>query len=80
MKILQILVLIFGLVVCANSQTTDKSILSGIVYDANGSVIIKARVKAINEKGEKFETVTNDEGIYVLVWLLIYTIRRLILK
>ncbi len=48
MKILQILVLIFGLVVCANSQTTDKAILSGIVYDANGSVFIKARVKAIN--------------------------------
>jgi len=42
------------------------SILSGSVYDANGALIIKAKVTAINEKGEKFETLTNDTGIYVL--------------
>jgi hypothetical protein len=63
MKLLQILVLILGFAVCANAQ---KAVLSGAVYDANGSLIVGAKVIAKNEKGEMFETVTNDEGIYVL--------------
>ncbi|MGI8640038.1 MAG: carboxypeptidase-like regulatory domain-containing protein [Pyrinomonadaceae bacterium] len=42
------------------------STLSGTVYDANGSVIVKAKVTAINQKGEKFEVLTNEEGIYSL--------------
>lgn len=42
------------------------AVLSGNVYDANGSLIVQAKVTAINERGEKFETLTNDEGIYVL--------------
>lgn len=63
MKIIRVLVLIFGLVVLVNAQ---RSALTGTVYDASGAVIPKAKLIAINEKGEKFETVTNDEGIYVL--------------
>ncbi len=66
MKFLQILVLIFGLSVFVNSQTNNKAVLSGNVYDANGSLIVEAKVTAINERGQKFETLTNDEGIYVL--------------
>ncbi len=48
----------------AKEQNT--SILSGSVYDAYGALIIKAKVTAINEKGERFETETNNEGIYIL--------------
>ena len=66
MKSFQVLVLIFGLAVFANSQKSDESILSGTVYDANGSVVVRAKVIAINQKEEKVETVTNDEGIYTL--------------
>lgn len=63
MKFLQVLVLIFGLSIFAGAQ---KAILSGTVYDANGSVVPKVKIAAINEKGEKFEGVTNDEGVYIL--------------
>lgn len=56
----------FGLAIFAHSQTNNKSILSGTVYDANGSVVVKAKAAAINQKGEKFEASTNDEGIYSL--------------
>jgi hypothetical protein len=63
MKVLQILVLILVFVVTENAQT---SILSGTVYDANGAVIPETKITAINQKGEKFETLTNDEGFYFL--------------
>ena len=63
MKILQILILIFAFTVGVIAQ---KAVLSGNVYDANGSLIVGAKVSAINEKGEKFETFTNDDGIYTL--------------
>lgn len=48
------------------AKEKNTSILSGSVYDANGALIIGAKVTAINEKGEKFETETNNEGIYNL--------------
>ena len=63
MKILQTLILIFGLAVFANAQKTN---LSGTVYDANGAVIVKSKVTAVNQKGEKFETLTNEDGVYKL--------------
>ena len=63
MKVLQILVLIFGFTVIGNAQ---KAVLIGTVYDANGAVIVNARVTAINQKGEKFEAFTNTDGIYIL--------------
>ncbi len=45
MKILQILVLILGLVTFANAQ---KAVLSGTVYDGNGSVVTEVKITAIN--------------------------------
>ena len=63
MKILQILVLIFGLTVLVNAQ---KAVLSGTVYDPVGAVIPEVKVTAVDEKGEKFESVTNDDGVYAL--------------
>jgi hypothetical protein len=63
MKILQILVLMFCLVVVANAQ---KAILTGSIYDPSGAVIVKSKVTAINQKGEKFEALSNEEGVYVL--------------
>jgi hypothetical protein len=63
MKVLQILVLIFGFAIFADAQN---AVLSGSVYDPNGALIINANVTAINEKGEKFETITNNEGVYIL--------------
>lgn len=47
-------------------QINQKINLSGIVYDANGAVIVKAKVKVTNKNNESFETETNDEGVYSL--------------
>lgn len=63
MKILQILFLVLGFTVLTNAQ---KSILTGTLYDATGAVIPKEKVTAINEKGEKFEALTNEDGVYSL--------------
>jgi len=40
--------------------------LSGTLYDATGAVIPKSKVTVINERGEKFEVLTNDDGVYSL--------------
>jgi len=66
MKILQILVLIAGLSFFINGQTTSKATLTGTVYDPTGAVIPMMKITAINERGEKFETQTNADGVYVL--------------
>lgn len=63
MKVLRVLFLILGLAIVATAQ---KSILTGSVYDAYGALIIGAKITAINEKGEKFEALTNNDGIYIL--------------
>ena len=63
MKVLQILVLIFSLTVVTTAQ---KAILTGSVCDANGAVIVKSKVTAVNQNGEKFEALTNEDGIYTL--------------
>lgn len=44
----------------------NSAILSGSVYDANGYLITQAKITATNEKGEKFETQTNEDGTYIL--------------
>lgn len=66
MKFLQISVLIFITSFFVNAQTSPKAILSGNIYDENGSLIVNAKITAINEKGENFETLTNKVGMYVL--------------
>lgn len=63
MKVLQILVLIFGLSVFANAQ---KAILSGTVQDFLGAVIPNGKIKAVDDKGKTFSTNTNDDGVYKL--------------
>ena len=63
MKVLQILFLVLGLAVCINAQ---KAILTGTVFDANGAVIPKSKVTATNQKGDKYEAFTNEDGIYKL--------------
>jgi hypothetical protein len=63
MRFSLIFVLILGSTVFAFAQ---KAVLSGTVYDANGAVIPETIITATNEKGEKFATLTNGEGFYVL--------------
>lgn len=61
MKVLRILVLIFGLTVFANAQ---KTVLSGTVTDQVGAVISKAKIKISGNKNQNFVVETNDEGNY----------------
>lgn len=66
MRVLQILSLILGLTVFANAQT---AILTGTVYDANGSVIVGAKITAITQidgRLQKFEKKTDYDGVYYL--------------
>ena len=63
MKVLQILVLIFGLFAIANGQ---KAILSGNVTDKWGAAIPNAKIEAKNLEGKVIATRTNDDGRYQL--------------
>ena len=65
MKILQILVLILGLAVFGNAQTTkETTTLTGLVYDDAGAVIANANVKFLgNDKIEKTVN-TNEDGVF----------------
>ncbi len=66
MKWLGILGFVLTLTIAASSQANDKSILTGTIYDANGSVVVNAVVTATNVKGQKFETKTDENGVFVL--------------
>ena len=66
MRILKILILLFGIPLFVSAQTNNTSKLTGIVYDAQGSVVVDARVMAKGPNGKVFEGITNAEGIYVL--------------
>ena len=49
----------------SSSQNVDKNVvLSGTVYDTNGSVIPFSHVLAQNSAGKQYRATTNDEGIY----------------
>ena len=61
MKVLQILVLIFGLTFFANAQS---AVLSGTVYDHYGSVIPSSLVKLRDSKGKEYQTYSNEDGVY----------------
>lgn len=41
-------------------------LLTGVVYDQNGAVIITSRVVAYGPDAKEYETSTNSEGIYEL--------------
>ncbi|MEP6903933.1 MAG: carboxypeptidase-like regulatory domain-containing protein [Actinomycetota bacterium] len=68
MKIMQILVLVFGLFVVVNAQNVserlEKSNLSGTVFDETGAVITQTKVAFTSKTGKVFNTVTNQDGIY----------------
>lgn len=66
MKLFGIVVLTLALTNVANSQSNNKSFPTGTVFDANGAVVAKAKVTAVNSKGENFETRTNEDGVYSL--------------
>jgi hypothetical protein len=63
MRVLQIFALVFGLAIGSNGQ---KALLSGTIYDATGARIVGASVIAIDQKNQKYETRTNDSGVYSL--------------
>ncbi len=67
MKVLQILVLMFCLVVAANAQNTEKMfILSGMVFDSEKAVIIGTEVTAENKDGRKFQATFDENSLYKL--------------
>ncbi|MGH9819027.1 MAG: carboxypeptidase-like regulatory domain-containing protein [Pyrinomonadaceae bacterium] len=66
MKTLPIFLLILGLVSVATAQVDKHIIVTGTIYDQKGAVIPNTTITARNESGEKFETVTNGEGVYKL--------------
>ena len=48
-----------------SSQNVDKKVLlTGTVYDTNGSVIPFSHVLAENSAGKEYRATTNDEGVY----------------
>ena len=61
MKVLWVLVLIFGLAPFINGQN---SILSGAVRDTRGALIPFAVIKLKDKKSNEFQTKTNNEGVY----------------
>ena len=68
MKILQILVLMFGSIIAVNAQTitdrSEKSILSGTVFDDKGSVIPQTKITFKTKDGKEFSTMSNQEGVF----------------
>ncbi len=63
MRLLQIFVLVFGLVVVTNGQ---KATLSGTVADEAGGIISKVPVVASNAEKQTYKTYTDQEGVYQL--------------
>ena len=68
---LRICVFIVGLMsaftFCVNGQVILTPKLRGTIYDAQGSVVVKANVMAVNADKKKFETFSNENGEYELV-------------
>jgi Carboxypeptidase regulatory-like domain len=64
------LVLLLGLGVFAQAQSPVQNseptmILTGAVYDINGAVIVNGtKIAAYSSGGKRYETTTNEEGIY----------------
>ncbi len=51
---------------CVNAQSGTTSKLTGTIYGASGSVIIGAQITATDSKGQKFTTVSDNNGVYIL--------------
>jgi len=63
MRVLQTCCLILVTSIFSYGQ---KAILTGSVYDANGALITGAKIVAVNERLEKFESLTDEKGEYKL--------------
>ena len=67
MKILQILGLIFWLTVFANGQKAEEMfVLSGTVFDSEKAVVPVTEVTAEKKNGRKFQTTSDENGVYKL--------------
>jgi len=55
-------------VLCINAigQIGETAQVTGTVYDANGAVIVGARVSATDSEGKQFDALTNQSGVYIL--------------
>lgn len=56
----------FKLIKTSVQMSSQTMLLTGVVFETQGALMIEAKVIAIDEKGKKFEGVTNDDGIYSL--------------
>lgn len=65
MKILQILVLVLFISALVFGQNKIK--LSGVVTDENKGIIPNTVIMATNQKGDRFKTVSDQEGFYELL-------------
>ncbi|HEV8592186.1 MAG TPA: carboxypeptidase-like regulatory domain-containing protein [Pyrinomonadaceae bacterium] len=66
MAFLRVGLLLVALPLSVMAQGGDTSKLTGTVYDAQGAVIVGAKVTAISANGKKYQTTTKDDGVYVL--------------
>jgi hypothetical protein len=70
-QVLKICLLFAGLIlsftIYANAQTTSTSKLKGTIYDAQGSVVVNAKVTAVSASKKKFEAFSKEDGEYELV-------------
>jgi hypothetical protein len=56
-----------ALAFCVGGLANSTSKLKGTIYDANGSVVVKAKVTAVDSAGKKFVTLSNEDGEYELI-------------
>ena len=67
MKILRILVLVFSLFAAGNAQDKEHlTKLEGTIIDQSGAGISSTKIILTNNAGKQFETVTNDDGMYLI--------------
>lgn len=71
MKVLNLGVLLLALNLFCNAQN---AILTGAVYDHNGSRIANAKITAIDTYGMKYKAITDETGVYSLE--LPYIVRK----
>jgi hypothetical protein len=68
--LISFLVFLFSVSVCAQDRgapkpESQKMVLTGVVYDINGAVIVNgARVSARSADGKEYDSATDTEGIY----------------
>jgi hypothetical protein len=41
-----------------------KTMLTGVVYDINGAVVVDTLIVALDKEGKKYRTATDSEGVY----------------